>query len=313
LFTVAERSIAFAALVAGSALWLLVAVLALAASATAAMVGLTFGVEVGVVTGTSLGAAVGLAAGYAGAAMMLLFLAGHAYSGDPVFRLRLPSLSLLALEAGPYAAYGSVLAFFLFEPHVLGWVGHATGSRLDALTTLELSLTFALPPVLLASGTHEQVMRAFWTFARRTQGRSDTDTFRRALESFHASRRRLFACVLSVLTCLMVILVELAVLSGRVHSASQFVFLFGVVGFFVLGLGQFSCLFLLSLGRPSEALRAALAGVAVVTATAAPLTFIDFRLVAPCFAAGAAVFAIQARWGCRRVLARADYHYAATF
>jgi hypothetical protein len=111
----------------------------------------------------------------------------------------------------------------------------------------------------------------------------------------------------------MVAAVELVVACGGLRSTDEVVFLCGIYGFFALGVGQLNCLFMLGLSQPRPALTAALAGTTASTMTGIPLAFVDFRLAALAFAAGAAVFAVTAGASCRGVIQQADHHYANAF
>jgi hypothetical protein len=259
------------------------------------------------------GSAIGLGAGYAVLVLVLLLAWQRVYLKDETRSFRLPIPSLMALEAAPYVAFGSAFALFLIEPHALGWIGHTRVGRMNALRTLELSLALALPPVLLASGVCERILHSFWVFSKQHQRRDDALGFRRALAGFHRSQLLRYTAALGALSAAAVIAVELAIAFGDLHTASQLVFLCGIAGFFLLGLGQFNCLFMLSLSRPHPALKAVLAGVVFMTLAGVPLIFVDFRLAALAFADGAALFALEARKSCRKMIDDADHHFATAF
>jgi hypothetical protein len=70
-------------------------------------------------------------------------------------------------------------------------------------------------------------------------------------------------------------------------------------------------MFALNLVRPDRALAPLLTAIAVVTLAGIPLSLLGFGYAMLAFIAAAAVFAGSSFLSCRRVLANADYHYAA--
>ena len=276
---------------------------------------LTTGLVVGVAVGTEVGsAAAGLGVGYAVCIGALTVSFATAYRlTDHTRALRLPSAGLASLEAAPYVAFGSLFALLLLEPHVLGWLGQSDQDQLSILATLELSFTLALPPILLASGAHEHTMHSFWVFVRECQRTCDQRIFSRRVAAFHWREFRRYAAVLGALSVAMVIGCELVFLSGGLADLSQIVFLCAIAGFFLLGLGQFNCLLMLSLAPPRRAIESLLAGVVVLSVLGIPLAFVDFRLAALGFALGAGAFAAAAVWNCRGMLGEVDYYFATAF
>lgn len=308
------RAFLFAiAFIAVGLVWLLVGTLGTAGAPARIASALALGFVAGVAATIGFGIVAGLAVGYAATFGLLLAAWLHAYGerGEAVFPL--PSVGLFALEALPYMAYGSLFALFLVEPHVIGWEGHSTMQRHATLTALELSFTLALPPVLLASGLYERAMRTFWRFVRAHHDEDDGITFRSTVALFQASQLRRFALVACALSAATAFVVEGTLWLGGLEAVSQVVFLCGIGGFLLLGVGQLSCFVMLSLSRPGPALQSVAAAAVVLGAVGWPLASVDFRLAAPAFLSAAALFAALAQLRCRSVIKTADYHYANAF
>jgi hypothetical protein len=106
---------------------------------------------------------------------------------------------------------------------------------------------------------------------------------------------------------------ELMVALGELDDASQLVFACGLAGFFLVGLGQFSCLFMLGLALPNHALKPLLVGLVVLVGLGIPLSLVDFRLAALSFAVGAAALALTAVAGCLSVLVEIPRRYSTAF
>jgi hypothetical protein len=312
-FDEARRVLFAGAFAACGVLWVLAAGLTATGSSLSAVASLFTGLVAGGVLGVRLGATVGLAAGYGVALAALLVSWRRANQAGQGVRSALPRASLLLLEGAPYIAFGSAFALLLVEPHVLGWVGRFPGAERTALGRLELSFTLALPPVLLASGLYERAMRTFWTFARARRQHDDPTGFRHAVAAFRRRELRRYAIALAAVSAANVGVVEAVRHAGDLHAVSQLVFTCAILGFLLLGVGQFNCLFMLSLAQPRPAVESVLAAVLVLTAAGIPLVTIDFRLAAPAFVAGAAALAAVSSARCRRVAGNADYHYAAAF
>jgi hypothetical protein len=324
MFDETERVI-FAATMAGSGMvWLLVAGVTAAgapgwagaalAGGLAAGSGVAWAVRGEVRTDATLGLLTGLAV----ALLLLAAAASRLYPRGREKVVLLPA-GLLLLEAWPYALFGSGLIFFFVEPHVVGWFGNvpADSSRVDAISSLELSLVLALPPVMLATGVVERVFAELWPAAEKLQETGNRERFVAAVGRFHRRRQRRYLAVLGALSFVAAGLFELAHRAGWLEAwspgASRLVFLSGLIAFFFFGWGQMNCLFILSLAKPGPALTPISSGAAVVILLGVPLALTDFRLAAPAFAVGAAVFAVTALAKSRTVMANADYHYATAF
>jgi hypothetical protein len=308
-----QRLIFVGSLAAYALLWLLSAGLLLAGASFLVVAVYVVGLALGLAAGLQAGTLAGLAVGYGVIVAALAAGWGYFYPRDGVPALRLPSVGAAVLEALPYVAFGSAFAILLLEPHLLGWFGDSSANRIQRLTILELSLLLALPPVLLATGVNERIMRRFWEFAKERQRGDGAEAFRRGVLDFHRHGLTLYVLTLGGLSLATVVGVELIVYAGGLESVSQLVFVCGVAGFFLLGLGQFSCLFMLSLALPGRALRPVVLGLVVLSTVGIPLSLIDFRLSALAFALAAAAFAAAAGVSCVRVLGEAPHRYATAF
>jgi hypothetical protein len=308
-----ERSIFAAALVAYALLWLLASGLSLAGASALVCGTLVGGLALAIVSGVALGTPAGVAIGYAAttAALLVAWCLHYPFRRRPTL---LPNATgPLLLDSAPYVLFGSAFALFLIGPHLLGWMGAGDDTVIDRVTTLELSLLVALVPVVLATGVSERVLRSFWDVARALRRETAADGFRRGVRSYVLSGLARYAVVLGALSAATALVYEALVLSGVLEHGSQLVFLAGLVGFLLLGLGQFGCLFLLGLALPARALTPLLTGLLVLAAVGVPLSLVDFRFAAVGFAVAAAVFAAAAIAACLTVLAEIPRRYSTAF
>ena len=229
-------------------------------------------------------------------------------------------------ESAGYFVYGAAFMAFLLEVHILGWLGakSASQSRLDTITALEVGLTLALPPVILASGMAERTLRLFWFHARDQQeyvAAHQTRRYGKELQAFYSRRLLAYLVASAALAAAMLVAFELALRSGRLAGwlalpdpqPTELVFVAALVAFWLVGWAQFNCMFVLNFGRPEQAFRPVLLAMVVVGVTGIPLGAAGFGYTALAFAAGSAVFVWASSRNCRRVLAAADHHYATAF
>ena len=331
LFAADERLVFLAALVCFTGLGLGIATLSIARATGWLCVGLAAGLAAALATRSLAGTGTGsqlllaLGAGLGVALAVLLAAARHVY-GPRRSETALPPRSQLVLESAGYFAYGLAFMVFLLEVHVLGWLGTPTAgqSRLDAFTALEVALTLALPPVILASGVAERTLRLFWRHAAVRQEQVAARHVRRygqALVDFHKRRLLVYLLVSAALAVGMLVAFELALRSGALGDwvalpdpgATEFVFVAALIAFWLVGWAQFNCMFVLNLGRPEQAFRPVLLAMVVAAATGIPLGAAAFDYTALAFVAGSAFFVWASARNCRRVLAAADHHYATAF
>ena len=182
-FTTGQALIFFLSFCTLSLVWLMAAVLVVLEASAWFGICLLAGLLVGglvdrllALAGSPAHLICGTAVGFV-AAMAVMFLVAHrAYSRGRRSRssstgVVLPSTAYLLAEATPYFIYGTLYMAFVLSPHVLGWLGRrpAGADWLLAMEPLELGLSLAMIPLLLASGVAENTSRAFWSQARVEQ------------------------------------------------------------------------------------------------------------------------------------------------
>ncbi len=314
-FRADDRGIFAGSLAAFALLWLLIAGVAIAGSSTLVGIGLFAGLGVGAATGAaSQSVPLGLAYAYSASVAFLAAASIWLLTAPNEPGVRVPGLGTTLLEGLAYARYGAAFGVLLLEPHVLGWLG-ARGdlTRLSVLTTVELSFSLALPPLLLATGVLERAMRSFWPFA---QDRHESETGKRfcaSLGGFHRRRQVAYVATVAGFGLIVAAVFEAAFYAGELRSADQLVVLAALTSFLLLAVGQFNCLFLLGFSRPNEAFAAVAYAVAALTALGVPLTLVDFRYATVGFLVACGVFAAVSDRAWTAVCARADYHYATAF
>jgi hypothetical protein len=312
-FTSEERSIFAVSLAAFAALWLLAAGLSVVGASGAVVGALVVGLGLGIGVGAALGATVGLVVGY-GVSLLALAAVGCVRLPAQRHSTLLPDApGVDLLDALPYLLFGSTFALFLVAPHVIGWFGSGPVDTIVRVSTIEVSLLVALVPVVLAMGLGERTLRSFWRYAHDLTDHVAADGFRRGVRRYVLDGLVRYAAVLGALSLVTAVAFEALVAAGGVPGASQVVFFCGLVAFFLFGLGNYSCLFLLGLALPDRAVRPLAVGVLVVVVAGVPLTFLDFRLSALGFALGAGVFAAAATAACLTVLAEIPRRYSTAF
>jgi glycosyltransferase involved in cell wall biosynthesis len=323
-----ERLVFLVGLVSFTAVVLVVAKLSIAGATGWVGGGLGAGLGAALLTrqvagwGTAAQLLLALSVGAGVALGVMVWAARRVYGARDVAAL-LPPRSQLVLESLPYFAYGGAFLAFLLEVHVFGWLGArpAGMSRLDAIAALEVGLTLALPPVILASGLAEHTLRLFWLEAKERQDTVAARSRRRygrALQAFYD--RRLFDYLLTsaVLALVMLAAFELALRSAWLDErvtlpdpeATEFVFVVALLAFWLVGWGQLNCMFLVNLARPTLAFGPVLMAMGVAAVTGVPLAAAGFQYSSIGFVAGSAAFVWASSFNCRQVLAAADHHYA---
>lgn len=238
-------------------------------------------------------------------------------------RIGLPSAAYMINEAAPYFAYGLVYMVLIFLPHLFGWLGKlpAGMARTDAVTVIEVGLTLSLPPLILAYGVAENTLRHFWRQAAATQAMTPANEHRRfgmAMLTFAARRRRLYWLLLTLVTLAGHFLFSNMLAAGWFNhwwsAANQeqllWVFDMGLVAYWLLGIGVFNCMLVVTLGRPQVAFRAVLWGALVMLATGALLSSISFIFSVGAFGLAAFVFLVVSWDETNEVLRSADYSFA---
>jgi hypothetical protein len=202
-------------------------------------------------------------------------------------------------EAWPYFAYGSLYMVLFLLPHVLGWFGGlATGEvRAMAITSIEIGMTLAMPPLILVSGVAEHALRLFWRVAPAAQETTPGEhvaLFQERLVDFYRRHRMNYAITLITLNILF------------------------MIGFWIASdMGMWAQWPTLSDTSPASfifdtSLIALLWGIAVTILVGAPLCAISYQYSAVAFIFGSAAFAISSWRMVGQVLKLMDYHFAST-
>lgn len=233
----------------------------------------------------------------------------------------------LIVGLAPYFAYGITYVIFVLAGHVGGWIGKLPDSlqRVQGMALSELTLTIALTGFILVGGVAESTMRRFWERVNGYQESSlavQPDSFTTRLRSFVTVERRRFVSALIVCSggiSAIVIGVLLAspdrMLLGMVWNTDAFVvFVSGTLGYGLLALGVFDCMFTITLSRPLYALAALAAGMAATLISSALFgIFISYAHGALGIVAGGLVFVWTARRYLSHVVKHADYYYFSSF
>lgn len=323
-FSADQRLVFTVTIVCAVPVWFMAGSLSLARAAGWIVVGLGGGLLAGVALYRLSGElAPATVVGLLAALGVMMLAVRHAFAGVET-SAPLPARSRLVAESAVYFAYGVGLTIFVLEPQVMAWLGPRSFGlgRLEGITAIEVGFTLALLPFILSLGVAELTLRRFWLFVKLGQRRTpmaQASAFGRELTAFQRRYLTLYLIVSGILSVGMLVVVELALrfgLLGRLithpsDDLTRLVFYAALLSFWFVGWGQFNCMFAINLVRPERALWPLLAAIAVVTVAGIPLSLLGFGYAMLAFIAGSAVFAGGSFVSCRRVLADADYHYAA--
>ncbi|MEZ4728936.1 MAG: GT4 family glycosyltransferase PelF [Caldilineaceae bacterium] len=339
-FFAAEERLVFAlAFLSLSALWMAAGGLSLIQKTSWLALGMVSGLFSAAVTDYALRTAtnwhliIASVVGYGVAMAIILFALRQGYTdrrtdgAKAKKALNLPSRAYLLHEAAPYFGYGFLYMAFILLPHILGWLG-ALGIdqvRSWAVTSVELGLTASMPPIIIAGGVAEHVLRRFWRYTPALQAQTSGD----ALPAFHGALRRFYQRTTTIY------LIALTLLSFGMHLLFQqlvdtgfitrwlaipatptnlthllFIFNGGLIAYGLLGWGIFSCMFCITLGAPQLAMRAVCWGLVATLIFGIPLSGLHYTLSTVAFISGAAVFVIVAHQMCNQVLQSSDYCFA---
>lgn len=262
--------------------------------------------------GIGLGAVplLAIAAGAGGTALLLGVLWPEPDDGTS---LRVPRIGLLTTEALPYVAYGFAATALLLEPHLLAWVGrHPHASGLGSFRSFELSLTLALPPLVLSAALLERLLGDFWARARDAR-HADVAEVAAVVEQLRRAKARVYLATLALLTGLNALALTGVWLARGSGAVDLLVFGCGLAAYALFGHAQLTCLLMLGLARPADAALPFVAAFATGGAVGIPLALIDVRLVALAFVVAGLGAVAASAWRWRRFLAGIDHFYASAF
>ena len=239
----------------------------------------------------------------------------------------LASSAQLLVGLTPYFSYGVLYVAFILSGHVGGWVGALTSAPapIEAISTIEVALTVALGGYILAGGVAERTMRRFWQQVRLDQAETSQvrpEAFSRTLQGFFLREHAHFlaALVLCSLCVTASVLIMVSLSSGRGvtllpwSAETTMVFLMGQIGYGLMALGMFSCMFMITLSQPWRAVNSVAAGIAVtIVAGLAIGSALPYQYATLGVVVGGLVFALNARARMWSMLENADYFYYASF
>jgi len=239
---------------------------------------------------------------------------------------KLPSAGYLIQEAAPYFAYGLLGMIFILIPHVLGWAG-TIGSdhpRLWAGVSIEVGMTLALAPFMLAGGVAERSLRLFWRrlhLIQRSVSGSNPERFAAELWQHYREYLVRYLVVLGLASLADYAVVQMAVQSGllaqwlQLNDLDRLVFIFqtSLLAYWLFGWGMFNCIYSMTLAQARLSVQAIGMAIMVLIVIGVPLSLaIDFSLAGFAFAAGGVAFVVISSWSVRRVLQSADYYLFAS-
>jgi hypothetical protein len=248
--------------------------------------------------------------------------AEHAATQHVVFPPRVQTIVALA----PYFVYGIAYLLNVLAGHVGGWIGQVPPAitRSEAVATSELGLTLALTGYMLVGGVAEHTMQRFWQRVNGYQAQTRATAphkFGAKILSFYRAERKRYMSILALCT------IGVALVVGIVLQATDFVllgidwtpaatlvFATGTIGYALLALGVFDCMFLITLSQPRFALEALSLGLLVTLGVSiASGRMLGYAYGALGTVAGSTVFLILVAERLRRLMQDADYYYYASF
>lgn len=242
-------------------------------------------------------------------------------------RVVLPAAPHLLVNLAPYFAYGVLYVVLVLSGHISGWLGATPPGvdRMTAVTATEVGLTIALAGVILAGGVAERTVARFWRLVKVYQLKTSPTQpaeFCRQMQAFYRREYLRYAGVLTL--CSAVVTITALVLLSRTQTGSkailpwtaetQMILVLGVVGYGIMALGIFQCMFMITLSRPGMATKAILIGIAttlIVGALAGRTMLYPYSTLG--IVCGSLAFALAARQNLRHIMNNTDYYYYASF
>lgn len=227
-------------------------------------------------------------AGYATAIGAMLVAARRRYgrSDSTESAAALPSLACLLDGALPSCKYGALYMVLVLLPHALAWTAavHSEPDWVTAATSFEVALTVALVPIVLTGGLAERSARLFWLSARsalRVATIVRPQAFSEGVRRFYATQVVRYLVVLILVSSLAYAAFSTTFASRMVRtivpgtdaSLVQVIFASSLVAYLLLGWGLFNCIFIVGLGRPTDATRPLALGILATLVAGAPLAF----------------------------------------
>lgn len=337
--TVATMSISFLVL---SCLWLAAGVLFLLGQVVWFGIGLAVGVALIVGALRALGLLIGqypwimLAAtllGFGGALSVMALATrrelARRSAASPVsgHRVVLPPTPHLLVDLAPYFVYGLLYVLLVLSGHIAGWLGAVPAGvdRMSAVTAVEVGLTIALGGVILAGGAAERTVARFWRLVKIFQLRTtpaQPAEFCRLMQAFYRREAVRYAGILALCSALMTgALLALLAWANRYGMAivpwspeTQMILALGVLGYGIMALGVFQCMFMITLSRPGMAGQAIVIGIAATLLVGiAAGRSMGYPYSALGIVFGALAFTLAARQNLHRIMRYTDYYYYASF
>lgn len=269
---------------------------------------------------------VSVGAGFAVTLSILLAAFWHATKPNPAHKegALLPPPAYLATEALPFVVYGIAYAAFILLPHGLALIStFFTAQSIDALTSFEAGMTFALLPSVLGIGFLEVSQRAFWRevpiMQNKVAGWSPQKFSQWALR-FYEWRAIRYVLVLGGICAISVVFFEWARTSGQLArwlnltdvGATVFVFYISLAAFAALALSSFNGMFFLSLNHTAPMTAALLTGCGVALVLGAVFGLLGhLNLISVAFLAGALCMLYVSWREVQSLLEAADYYVSA--
>jgi hypothetical protein len=269
-----------------------------------------------------------------GGALLVMILAtrytlAHRSAASPVssYCVVLPTAPHLLVSLSPYFAYGVLYVALVLSGHAVGWLGATPPGvdRMVAVTATEVGLTIALSGVILAGGVAERTVARFWRLVKVYQLKTSPAQpaeFSRQMRAFYRREYQRYAGVLLLCSASVSAAVSAFLAWAQAHGGTivlwtvetQIILALGMVGYGIMALGVFQCMFMITLSRPVLAMRAIVIGIATtVTAGALIGGTTSYPYSALGIVCGSLAFALAARQNLQRILYHTDYYYYASF
>lgn len=284
---------------------------------------------------TMLAAALAGMAAQIGVATVVIHKALTARAGASALashHVTLPPYAQLTVALAPYFTYGVLYVGFILASHVGGWysIWRLTENRMGALGSFEVGLTLAVGGYILTSGFAERTMRRFWERVQAdlsATSQARPAVFNHAMHVFFVREQRYYVLALvgvsAVIYFGMVAITQIFGATGGVirqtaalpwTAEAAGVLMLGLIGYGLMGLGMFSCMFMITLSRPRLALGAVSIGICVALIVGLAFgAFLPYVFATSSVAAGGLALMLSAQSRLKTLLNHADYYFYASF